>query len=62
MFYFKCNMCGCLFDNYDAHIKSENVTDNYYENYYVCPECGSSNIEEITEEEYDRLMEAEDND
>jgi len=49
---YKCLECGERFTENDAGTKSELIDHfpgygNYYEHYYVCPECGSPDLEEV---------------
>lgn len=34
---YRCDNCGVLSTN--PQVKSEWITDNYYENYYICEDC-----------------------
>lgn len=60
MEYYRCNDCGEVFDSDDAIIRSENITDNYYEYYCVCPKCKSDCLTEISEAEYEEVVENDD--
>ena len=57
MKYYKCNDCENVFDEYDASIQSENITDNYYEDYDVCPYCHSHVLTELSKEQYEEELE-----
>lgn len=52
---YKCCECEEVFDESSAGIRTELIDHfagygNYYEHYYVCPECGSDWVEPYKEE------------
>lgn len=51
---FECMRCSCVFEKYQADIYTDVlcVIDGrpYAENIYVCPDCGSDDIEEREEQ------------
>lgn len=56
-----CNDCGEIFDENDAEVSSYDIeddlgvgslfVDHHTATCFVCPECGSDDIEEYTEED-----------